>query len=62
MVLDRFTSSSSAYNIAGAARLHGNLDKDALKQSLNEILRRHELLVIAIMLLPHAVEIVVCCG
>src|SRR5205085_12064129 len=42
--LDRFTSSSSAYNIAGAARLSGELDKNALKKSLNEILRRHELL------------------
>jgi amino acid adenylation domain-containing protein len=42
--LDRFTSSSSAYNIAGAARLSGDLDKEVLKKSLAEIVRRHEVL------------------
>jgi alpha-ketoglutarate-dependent taurine dioxygenase len=42
--LDRFTSSSSAYNIAGAVRLSGDLNKGALKKSLGEIVRRHEVL------------------
>lgn len=42
--LDRFTSSSSAYNIAGAARLSGNLEKEVLKKSLAEIVCRHEVL------------------
>ncbi len=42
--LDRFTSSSSAYNIAGAARLSGELDKEVLKKCLEEIVRRHEVL------------------
>lgn len=42
--LDRFTSSSSAYNIAGAARLSGDLNKEVLKKSLTEIVRRHEVL------------------
>jgi amino acid adenylation domain-containing protein len=42
--LDRFTSSSSAYNIAGAARLSGDLNKEVLKKSLGEIVRRHEVL------------------
>src|SRR6185312_7104639 len=42
--LDRFTSSSSAYNIAGAARLSGGLNKEVLKKSLAEIVRRHEVL------------------
>jgi amino acid adenylation domain-containing protein len=42
--LDQFTSSSSAYNIAGAARLRGDLDKEALKKSICEIVRRHEVL------------------
>ena len=42
--LDRFTSSSSAYNIAGAARLSGDLNKEVLKKSLAEIVRRHEVL------------------
>ncbi|HET8890736.1 MAG TPA: amino acid adenylation domain-containing protein [Candidatus Angelobacter sp.] len=42
--LDRFTSSSSAYNIAGAARISGDLDKEVLKKSLAEIVRRHEVL------------------
>ena len=42
--LDRFTSSSSAYNIAGAARLNGDLNKEVLKKSLGEIVRRHEVL------------------
>ena len=42
--LDRFTASSSAYNIAGAARISGDLDKEVLKKSLTEIVRRHEVL------------------
>ncbi|HWF02467.1 MAG TPA: condensation domain-containing protein, partial [Candidatus Angelobacter sp.] len=42
--LDQFTLSSSAYNIAGAARLCGDLDREALKKSLSEIVRRHEVL------------------
>ena len=42
--LDRFTSSSHAYNIAGALRLKGKLDRDAMRQSLQEIILRHEVL------------------
>jgi amino acid adenylation domain-containing protein len=42
--LHQFTSSSSAYNIAGAVRLQGDLNHGALKNSLQEIVRRHEVL------------------
>lgn len=35
---------SFAYNMPSALRLTGILDKDALKQSLSEIVRRHEIL------------------
>jgi amino acid adenylation domain-containing protein len=42
--LHQFTSSSSAYNIAGAVRLKGDLNREALKISLAEIVRRHEVL------------------
>lgn len=42
--LHQFTGSSSAYNIAGAIRLKGDLNRDALKSSLHEIVRRHEVL------------------
>jgi len=42
--LDRFTSSGSAYNIAGAMRLQGDLDVQVLERSLKQIVSRHETL------------------
>jgi amino acid adenylation domain-containing protein len=42
--LEQLTPGTSAYNIAGALRLRGLLDVAALEQSLNEIIRRHEIL------------------
>ncbi|PYP93108.1 MAG: hypothetical protein DMG65_01930 [Candidatus Angelobacter sp. Gp1-AA117] len=42
--LDQFTGSSSAYNIAGAARLTGELNVEALKQSFQAMILRHEIL------------------
>lgn len=36
--------STSAYNIPTAVRLSGSLDTDALRRTLNELVRRHEIL------------------
>src|SRR5215212_1268372 len=40
--LDKFSPSSTAYNIQVAVRMIGALDRVALEQALNEIIRRHE--------------------
>src|SRR5262249_48308680 len=40
--LDQLEPGSPAYNIAAAVRMQGSLDLDALKQSFDEIVRRHE--------------------
>ena len=42
--LDQFAASSHAYNIAGAARLRGELHHEALRHSFQAIIRRHEIL------------------
>jgi amino acid adenylation domain-containing protein len=42
--LHEYTSSASAYNIAGAVRLNGDLDNVALRRSLEKIVERHETL------------------
>jgi len=42
--LDQLAPSMTAYNIPKAFRLTGRLDVTALAQSLNEIVRRHEVL------------------
>ncbi|HKS30093.1 MAG TPA: condensation domain-containing protein [Pyrinomonadaceae bacterium] len=42
--LDQLEPESAAYNIPGAVRLRGRLDRSALSESLNEIIRRHEAL------------------
>lgn len=42
--LHHMEASSSAYTIAGAIRFQGQLHHVALEQSLNEIIRRHEVL------------------
>lgn len=43
--LDRFEPDGrAAYNICGSIRLHGQLDLAALRQSLEEVVRRHEVL------------------
>jgi amino acid adenylation domain-containing protein len=42
--LDRLESGSAFYNIPIAVRLAGPLNVDALEQSFNEIIRRHEIL------------------
>jgi acyl carrier protein len=41
---DQLEPNSPAYNIPGAVRLAGRLDSRALEQTLNEIVRRHEVL------------------
>jgi amino acid adenylation domain-containing protein len=42
--LDRLEPNSSAYNMPGAMKLHGQLDLTALERTLQEIVRRHEAL------------------
>ncbi|HEU4508572.1 MAG TPA: amino acid adenylation domain-containing protein [Pyrinomonadaceae bacterium] len=42
--LDQLEPGSNAYNIPAAVRLHGELNANALEQSLGEIIRRHEAL------------------
>jgi amino acid adenylation domain-containing protein len=42
--LEQLAPGTSAYNIVGAMRLRGLLDVPALEQSLNEIIKRHEVL------------------
>ncbi len=42
--LDQLEPGSNAYNIPAAVRLRGELNVDALEQSLGEIIRRHEAL------------------
>ena len=42
--LDRLEPGNPFYNVAAAVRLRGVLDVDALSASLNEIVRRHEVL------------------
>jgi hypothetical protein len=42
--LDQFQPGSSFYNVPGAVRIEGDLDIHALKRSLREIVRRHEVL------------------
>jgi amino acid adenylation domain-containing protein len=40
--LDQLEPGSAFYNIPAAVRLHGELDIDALRLTLNEVVRRHE--------------------
>ena len=40
--LDRMAPGNPIYNIPGSIRLKGTLDRNALEQSLHEIVRRHE--------------------
>ncbi len=42
--LDQYEPESSFYNVPAALRLTGTLDVEALKRSLNEVVRRHEVL------------------
>jgi len=42
--LEKMEPGGALYNIAGAVRLKGDLDREALKWSLKEIVRRHEAL------------------
>jgi amino acid adenylation domain-containing protein len=42
--LDQYEPNSSIYNVASALRLQGRLNLAVLQQSLNEIVRRHEIL------------------
>ncbi|MDQ1592736.1 MAG: hypothetical protein QOG71_3363 [Pyrinomonadaceae bacterium] len=42
--LDQFEPGNSFYNVPSAVRLTGALDVDALEHSLNEVVRRHEVL------------------
>jgi amino acid adenylation domain-containing protein len=41
---EQLAPGTAAYNIAGAVRLEGGLDAEALKEALREIVRRHEAL------------------
>src|SRR5947209_20213363 len=41
--LEKLEPGSPLYNLAGAVRLQGTLDREALKQSVIEIVRRHEI-------------------
>src|SRR5690606_38012859 len=43
-LLDQLEGSSSLYTVARCLWLDGELDKGALQRSLNEIVRRHEIL------------------
>ncbi|HVG19909.1 MAG TPA: amino acid adenylation domain-containing protein [Blastocatellia bacterium] len=42
--IDQFEGGSYAYNMPGALKLSGRLDVAALEESLNQIIRRHEVL------------------
>ena len=42
--LDQLAPGSAAYNLSGRLRLEGRLDASSLEASLNEIVRRHEVL------------------
>jgi len=42
--LDQLEPGKSIYNVSSALRLHGPLDAEALRRSLEEIVRRHEAL------------------
>jgi amino acid adenylation domain-containing protein len=42
--IDQLEPGSAAYNCPAAVRLNGRLDVEALKQTLNELIRRHEVL------------------
>jgi non-ribosomal peptide synthetase component F/NRPS condensation-like uncharacterized protein/acyl carrier protein len=42
--LDQLVPGSASYNIVGALRVSGPLDKGALNQSLQELVRRHEVI------------------
>lgn len=42
--LDHYSSSGAAYSLPAAVRLKGDLNKEALRLSFQEILRRHEIL------------------
>ena len=42
--LDRLNPDSATYNVPAAFRLSGDLNLNALEQSLNEVVRRHEVL------------------
>ncbi|HEX8118111.1 MAG TPA: amino acid adenylation domain-containing protein, partial [Pyrinomonadaceae bacterium] len=42
--IDQLDPGSSAYNLASAVRLRGRLDADALRRTLSEVVRRHEVL------------------
>ena len=42
--MDQLTPGSAAFNVAGGVRLRGALDVAALRRSLEEIVRRHEIL------------------
>ena len=42
--LDQLEPGSVTYNIPGAVRLKGRLDVEALQRTLNEVVRRHEVL------------------
>ncbi len=41
-LLERLTPGSAVFNVPGRLRLRGELDVSALRQALNELLRRHE--------------------
>ena len=57
--LDQLEPGSAAYNVAGALRIVGQLDVTALGRSLNEIVRRHESLRTAFVVVDgHAAQIV----
>jgi amino acid adenylation domain-containing protein len=43
-LLDQLTQSSAAYNLSGGLRLRGRLEVPALARSLNQIVRRHQVL------------------
>jgi amino acid adenylation domain-containing protein len=42
--IDRWRPNLTAYNIFGAVRMRGSLDVDVLRESFEELLRRHEVL------------------
>ena len=42
--LDQLDPDNAAYNIPTAVRLRGYLDRNVIERSLNEIVRRHEVL------------------
>jgi len=58
--LDRYSSSGVAYSLPAAVRLKGDLNKEAMRLSFQEIVRRHEILRAKFVQVGAKPELVIC--